>query len=253
MLAYKRSMASVLVSRLEAFVRLSSGDRDAITQAAADNVRRYDARRDLMREGEVPRVVNLVLEGWACRYKTLPDGRRQIVALFVPGDLCDPHLYVLRRMDHNVGAITPVTVAQMSREVFDRLLEERPRIVQALWWHELVAAAIQREWTFSIGQRTAYERLSHLMLEMYLRLNTVGMTRDNSIEWPLTQLEFAEATGLTPVHVNRTLQAMRRDGLIELANRRLTFLDMEAVRSAAMFNPDYLHLDREGRHLDAND
>ncbi|RST30010.1 Crp/Fnr family transcriptional regulator [Sphingomonas ginkgonis] len=246
-------MANALIRRLEAYVRLSADDRKALLLAAGEGIRTFDARRDLMREGDEPRVVNLILSGWACRYKTLPDGRRQIVALFVPGDLCDPHIYILKRMDHNVGAITPVTAAQVGRDSFERLISERPRIVQALWWHELVVTAIQREWTLNIGQRTAYERMAHLMVEMFLRLQTVGMAEGNSIEWPLTQLDLADATGLTPVHVNRTLQAMRRDGLIELAGRRLTILDMAALKSTAMFNPEYLHLEHEGAHLDANE
>ncbi|HEX8842043.1 MAG TPA: helix-turn-helix domain-containing protein, partial [Sphingomicrobium sp.] len=129
----------------------------------------------------------------------------------------------------------------------------RPRITQALWWHELVTTAIQREWTVNLGQRSAYERLGHLLVELYLRLKTVGRAQDGRCDFPLTQNDLADATGLTAVHVNRTLQELRRDGLIELERKQLRILDLERLKDVSMFNPNYLHLEREGRHLDANE
>jgi CRP-like cAMP-binding protein len=125
-------------------------------------------------------------------------------------------------------------------------------VTQALWWESLVNSAIQREWTLNVGQRTAYERISHLLAELYLRLKTVGLTQNGSCDFPLTQTDVADATGLTAVHVNRTLQELRRDNLIVLERRRLTIPDLRSLMDAAMFNPNYLHLDHEGRHLDAN-
>jgi CRP-like cAMP-binding protein len=125
-------------------------------------------------------------------------------------------------------------------------------VTQALWWSELVAMATQREWTLNVGQRTAYERLSHLMVEMYLRLESVGLASEGRLDWPLTQNDLADATGLTPVHVNRTLQLMRKDGLIELAHRQLVIPDLKRLKAAAMFNDNYLHLNHEGANFDAN-
>jgi CRP-like cAMP-binding protein len=116
-----------------------------------------------------------------------------------------------------------------------------------------VTNAIQREWTLNLGQRTAYERIAHLFVELFLRLEVVGLTNGGSCEFPLTQNDIADATGLTAVHVNRTLQDLRRDGLVELQSRVLTIPDMKALKNAALFNENYLHLGREGRHLDAND
>ncbi len=244
-------MVATLALRLEAFTRLSSDDKSAI--AKVSNTSRVIApRRDLIREGENPKFAHLMLDGWACRYKALPDGRRQIVAFFIPGDFCDLNVYVLRQMDHSVGAITRLSVADISREDMDRLTARYPRVAQALWWETLVNAAIQREWTLNVGQRTAYERIAHLLTELFLRLRTVKMTNGTSCDFPLTQNDLADATGLTAVHVNRTVQELRRDGLIELERRRLTILDMQRLMEAAMFNANYLHLDHEGRHLDAN-
>ena len=240
-----------MASKLEAFTRLSADDREALA-LAAKNFRFVEARRDVVSEGDKPRFVHLVLDGWACRYKQLPDGKRQVVALFVPGDFCDVNVFILKAMDHSIGAITRLKVAMISPEDMNALTWERPRITQALWWHELVTAAVQREWTLNLGQRSAYERLAHLLIELYMRLETVGRARNGHCDFPLTQGDLADATGLTSVHVNRTLQELRRDGLIELERKQLHILDMSRMNEVAMFNPNYLHLDHEGRHLDAN-
>jgi CRP-like cAMP-binding protein len=216
-------------------------------------VREVPARRDLIREGDPPRYGHLVLDGWACRHKTLPDGRRQIVSLFVPGDFCDPDVHILKAMDHAIGAITPLRVAQIGPEDMDALRESHPRLGQALRWDELVTAAIQREWTLNVGERSAYERIGHLMVELYFRLRIVGLTEGHSFDFPLTQTDVAEATGLTSVHVNRTMKELRSDGLLEVERRRATLPDLERLMEETMFSASYLHLDREGRHLDAND
>ncbi len=246
-------MVSPLALRLEAYTKLSKDDRATIDRLAGKGLRQVAARRDLIREGDPPRSVFLVLEGWACRYKTLPDGRRQVVGLFMPGDICDLNIYILKAMDHNIGAITALRVAEVPRDEFERLMIEHPRITQALFWDELVTVSIQREWTLNLGQRTAYERIAHLLCELFIRLRTVGLTDGNSCHFPLTQVDIADASGLTAVHVNRTLQELRRDGLIELQAKRLAIPDLKALQNAAMFNDNYLHLGHEGAHLDAND
>lgn len=241
-----------MAAKLSAFTRLSSDDKAALA-ALTGNVISVDARRDLIRHGEKPKYVHLVLDGWGARYKGLPDGKRQLVGLFVPGDFCDLNVYILSRMDHSIGAITPLKVARITPKEMETLTAEHPRITQALLWHELVSAATQREWLLNIGQRTALERLGHLLLEMYFRLRTVGLTSDGTCEFPLTQTDLAEATGLTAVHVNRMLQELRAEGLIELERKKLHIPDVPRLMEISMFNPDYLHLDREGRHFDANE
>lgn len=246
-------MGVSLAVRLAAFTRLSAADREAIEELTAKRQRQFAARRDLIREGDKPRAVFLMLEGWACRYKQLADGRRQIVAFFIPGDLCDVNVFILREMDHSIGAINKVRAAEIGRDDFDRLMRDHPRITQALYWNELVNMAIQREWTVDLGQRSAYERLAHLFCELYVRLDTIQLATRQSFEFPLTQADLADAMGLTTVHVNRMLRQLREDGLIEFDRKRLHILDLDRLTRVAMFNANYLHLDREGRHLDAND
>ena len=245
-------MGNPLQLHLEAFAKLSRDDRALIAHATR-TVKTIEARRDIIREGDKPVAVNVVLEGWAYGYKQLPDGRRQIVSFFIPGDLCDTNVFILKEMDHSIGSITRVSYSQISALDFEELMARSPRITAALWWHELVTAAIQREWTMNVGQRTAAERLGHLFCEMFIRLEVAGLVDGNSCDWPLTQYDLADSTGLTAVHVNRTLQELRRLQLIELHGKRLTIPDLPRLMEASMFNANYLHLDREGRHMDAND
>ena len=197
--------------------------------------------------------MNLVQEGWACRYKVLEDGRRQIVGFFLPGDICDLNVFVLRELDHSIGTITPVTLSEISKPSFEELMGSSARLAQAMWWESLVSAAIQREWAVNLGRRDAFERVAHLLCELFLRLRSVDLTDGDSCDFPLTQSDLGEATGLSNVHVNRVLQELRSANLIVLKHRKLTIPVMAALQHAALFNGNYLHLDGEGSHLDAND
>lgn len=246
-------MTNHLIRRLEQFVRFSEEDKKALESLPTVNVRHLPARRDLIREGEEPRFVNLVVEGWAFRHKMLEDGRRQIIAFLIPGDLCDLNVFILKEMDHSIGALTRLKVAQLPRDIFEQIYEARPRITQALHWDSLVTAAIQREWTVNLGQRTAIERIAHLMCEIIFRMRGVGLCCGDTCEFPITQNDLAEATGMTAVHLNRTIQEMRGQGLIMWKGRELHIPDMDALRRAGLFNPNYLHLDRVGAHLNANE
>lgn len=245
-------MADALISKLEHFTRLSRDDRSDVERLCGERIRTFAAGEDIIREGDEVRFINVVIGGWAWRYKYLEDGRRQVTSLLLPGDLCDLYIFVLREMDHFVGAVTDVTVAQISRELFDEITLNNPRVLQALLWDTLVSASIQREWTVNLGQRTAYERIAHLFCETYVRLQTAGQVGGGSCDWPLRQIQVADATGLSAVHVNRTIQDLRDNELVILKGRKLTIPDLDALKEVAMFDPNYLHLDHEGRHLDAN-
>ncbi|MGJ4939652.1 Crp/Fnr family transcriptional regulator [Bradyrhizobium sp. HKCCYLS1011] len=242
-----------VIRKLEHFVHLSAADRAVLNRAAAQRVRSFAARADVAREGEKPKDVHLILAGWACRYKQLDDGRRQILSFLLPGDICDLNVFILEEMDHSIGTITPVTIADLPREFFDDINAEHPRIAAAFWWETLVAAAIQREWTTNLGQRTALERMAHLLCEIFYRLQLTGLTEQNTCEFPLTQSDLAEATGLSKVHVNRTLQDMRAGELIVLKGKILMLPELDRLVSTGLFNAKYLHMSHDGRQLDAND
>ena len=243
-------MPNALTRRLEEYTPLTDADRDELARLCAQSTHTIQAKHDLIREGDTPRSIFVILDGWACHYRSLENGRRQIVDFAIPGDLCDLNLFVLDRMDHSIGAVTRLKVAEVGREVFRRVVTNFPNITTALWWVELVSKSIHREWIVNVGQRSARQRIAHLFCEMYLRLESVGLTEGFSCDFPLTQNEIAETTGLTSVHVNRSVQELRREGLIEFERRRLTIPDMLALQGAGLFNPDYLHIKRLNRHTD---
>jgi CRP-like cAMP-binding protein len=235
---------SLLSRKLEQFVRLSPDDRNAIEQIVRHKVIQVAAQKDLICEGDEPTHVRLMLDGWACRYKMLDDGRRQIMAIFLPGDMCDFNVFILRKMDHSIMALTPVRLAAIYPDALETLTGAHPRILKGLWWETLVNASIQREWTVNLGQRSALERIAHLFCELFLRLQAVGMTRENRCDMPITQIELADAMGLTAVHVSRTLKTMRAEGLVKLNDRELLIPDFGALQAVGLFNPNYLHLER---------
>ncbi|AXJ96807.1 MULTISPECIES: Crp/Fnr family transcriptional regulator [unclassified Sphingomonas] len=246
-------MPNPLIARLGRYVRLSPEERALVERAVAGPDILVRQRRDLIREGDPPRGASLILEGWAFRYKTLEDGRRQIVALHLPGDLCDLHGYILNEMDHSVGALTNVRYVEIGRNRIEELATHSPRLTHAFWWDTLTKSAILREWIVNLGQRDALERLAHLFCELFYRLRAVGLAEGNRCDIPLTQTDLAETTGMTPVHVNRMVQELRARGLIRWKSGVFEALDLDGLCEVAMFNAGYLHLDQEGRTLDADD
>jgi CRP-like cAMP-binding protein len=239
--------------RLNALRKLSQAGAAEIEKAVRERVLRAAPSEDLISEGDRPTSVRIMLSGWACRYKTLQDGRRQIVNFLLPGDTCDAHLYFLSEMDHSIGALTPVTYADIERSRFEELIAGDRTVAEALWCETLVTNAIQREWAINLGRRDALERVAHLFCEVFERLRCVDLVDGTSCSFPVTQMDMADATGLSVVHLNRTLQELRGAGLITLKDRNLTIHDLDALREVALFNPNYLHLElvdkRAGRPL----
>jgi CRP-like cAMP-binding protein len=229
------------VQKLKAFNSISNESEAAIQALAARRTKTLRAGEDLISEGDDPRTIYLILEGWACRYKTLDDGRQQLLAYFVPGDMCDLYVYILDQMDHSIGAITAVKYASIKPEELDDLCDGHPRVMRALWWESLVAASIQREWLVSAGQRSAYEALAHLCCELHFRLKQVGLTDKGHCAFPLTQANIADALGLTQPHVSRVVGELNRSGMVTLRRHVLIVHDLPGLIAVAGFNPNYLH------------
>ena len=235
-----------LVRRLSTLADLDADDRARIA-VLCKNVRDVPRKSHIVTEGDRPDYVHIMLTGWAARYKTLRDGSRQIVDFVIPGDFCDLHVALLSAMDHAMVALTPCTVARVSEGEIARLTSENSRIVRAMWWSTLVDQGILREWLLNVGRRDAYGRLSHLLCELHFRMKRAGLVDDDRLALPLTQEDLADATGLTPVHVNRTLRRLRGEKLIEISGGMLTLLDARSLQEAAGFNPAYLHVRRRVR------
>lgn len=213
----------------------------ALLDAVVGKTRTVQPYVDLIAEGDKPGDVHLVLRGFACRYKILQDGRRQIMAYLVPGDLCDLHVYLLDHMDHSVGTLAECQVVDVSRSSIQQLLG-RPAIARAMLMSTMVDEGTLREWLVNIGQRQAEPRVAHLLCELLARLRSVGLVSDDRYTLPLTQVELADTMGVTPVHMNRVLQSLRRKSLISLEGDQLTVLNSKGLEQEAGWNPSYLHL-----------
>ena len=237
-------MRDPLAWKLERYVPLSDADRLWLGEAMGPS-RSVAARADLIDEGDDPHAVNVILDGWACRSRQLADGRRQIASFLLPGDPCNPHIFLIDRMDHAISAVTPVVYAQIPGACMQQLTARSPNLDRAFNREALATAAIQREWTVSLGCRSGIERLAHLFCELHTRLAAVGLATDTSCPLPLTQHDLAHALGQTSVHINRTLQELRSQGVITLRSRRLTIHDAKRLAHLAHFDPAYLHFTRE--------
>jgi CRP-like cAMP-binding protein len=228
------------VRKLKLYAEMAPADEQFLNDLVR-NPKSLPARRDIVSQGEVYEYLYVVIEGAACRYKVLPDGRRQIMAFLLPGDSCDVHTFLMKRMDHSIATLVPSRIAVIPRQIILDMTETRPGLTRTLWWSTLVDEAILREWIVVVGRRTAYERVSHLFWETYLRLRAIGYADANSCEVPYTQTDMADTLGLSLVHVNRSVRRLKQEGLITLENRRLTIHDPRRLPAAANFDPDYLH------------
>jgi CRP-like cAMP-binding protein len=184
----------------------------------------------------------VILEGFACRYKVVRDGGRQITAFLIPGDLCDLHISILGEMDHAIGALTACKVALFSRSTVEGLTTKYPAITRAMWWATLVEAGILREWLVTMGRRAADKRSGHLLRELLVRLQRVGLATDTSFELPLTQGQLADTLGITEVHLNRMVNQLGASGLIRLKDHTVIIDDVERLKAFSDFSPNYLHL-----------
>jgi len=233
----------VLIRKLESIATLSTEERQAILSLPA-KTRVLPPRQDIVRDGDKPSQCCLLLDGWACRYKLLSQGRRQILSFHVPGDIPDLQSLHLHTMDHSLGTLTEATIAFIPHESLRELTARFPGLAAILWRDTLIDAAIFREWMVGLGRRSASERIAHVFCEMYLKLEAVGLAGDHRCPLPITQTDLGDALGLSNVHVNRVLQEMRGKGLITLRGSALVIEAWDELNRVSEFDPTYLHLEK---------
>ena len=214
----------MLIRKLESIATLSVEERQAIENLPA-MVRMLRPRQDIVRDGDKPSQCCLLLSGWAYRYKLIGEGRRQILSFHIPGDMPDLQSLHIQTMDHSLATLTEAKVAFIPHDSLRDLILRFPGIGAVLWRDTLVDAAIFREWMVGIGRRSAFERISHLFCEMYLKLQAVGLAENYRCPLPFTQGDLGDALGLSNVHVNRVLQEMRGKSLITLRSQTLAYSD----------------------------
>lgn len=233
--------SSPFICKLEGFAILSDDDRWMLKRIST---KPFDVGpdTDLVREGDKPDGVYLIMEGMACRHKRLENGARQIMAYLVPGDLCDLEVALLKRMDHTITTLSACKVVRLAPETVADIVRHHPAIARGLRISTLVDEATLREWLLNVGRRTATQRIAHLFCELYERLVVVGRVQQDSFGLPLTLVDLADTTGLSTVHVNRSMQELCREGLIDFKDGALTICDLPRLRAVAGFKADYLHL-----------
>ena len=232
---------SPLVRRWSKFVNLSREDGDAIL-ALPYTRRSYTKDAYMVREGQRTTECTLLLRGFAFRQKLLSNGSRQIISFHIPTEFIDLQNGLLRVADHNVQSLNGTEAAIVQRNALFDLTTSRPAIRQAMWTETMIDASVSREWVVNVGRRDSKSRIAHLLCELAVRLERIGAGDGNGkFDFPVTQEQLADATGLTAVHTNRTLQRLRKDGLILLNARSLTVLDWDGLREAGDFDELYLH------------
>lgn len=246
-------MANDIEELLQPFLRkimrrdkLGVEEQTAIV-AAADERLDYAPGQDLVMEGQRPYRSMLVTTGFTCRYRMLADGERQVTAIHIAGDFVDLHSFLLKEMDHSVGALTACSVITFPHERLVKVTERYPHLTRMLWLLTLLDGAIHREWLVGMGRLSAAQRTGHLICEVYARLRAVGLAEDHSFAFPITQAAMADAVGISTVHINRVLQELRQDDLIGWDRGLLVIRNWNALAAMAQFDDRYLHLVQEPR------
>ena len=242
----KPALFDRLFLKLRARDEVTPEEEEALRGCIAE-VKEVPAHRVIVRANEELSCSVLLVDGFLARYKDLRDGQRQITELHVPGDFADLHGFTLKRLDHNITTLTACRIALASHDKLKALTADYPHLTRILWFSTNLDAAIHREWEVSLGRRTALARVAHLFCELYQRLKIVGMTQDHMFELALTQTDISECLGLTSVHVNRTLRALREAGLLEFRGRKVKITDPKGLAEVAEFDPRYLYLEPRAR------
>jgi CRP-like cAMP-binding protein len=228
------------LDKLSARAKMSPEAREAFLATPCEK-ENFETYRDLLREGEATTACWLMASGLVSRYMTLRNGGRQIVSFHIAGDMVDLSSCLMRIADHGIRAHAPVTVFKFGFADILRLAEDFPELGRAFWFDTLIDAAIFREWTLNVGRRSGRERVAHLLLEFAYRMKRAGLCDGVEFILPMTQADLADAVGMSPVHVNRSLQWLRANQLIRSQGKVMTIIDEPRLVTLANFNEIYLH------------
>ena len=201
----------------------------------------FEAHKDLVSEAERSDTLLVVVSGWACRYSCVADGGRQLTALLVPGDITNLDTLLFEQVTYSVRTLTDTTIVALPRNHVLALADQYSGIARTFTSLAMGENAIAGKWLVSLGRRSAHARVAHLLCEIAIR---VGGEDGNeaSFAFPLRQEQIGDLLGLTNVHVNRMIQRLRGEGLVEICDRVVKIRDVAALRYEAGFDPAYLHM-----------
>jgi CRP-like cAMP-binding protein len=233
--------AAVLIQTLERRDMLSEAEKQALASVIGEM--RFHPEGDvLIRAGRPIEYSTLLLDGLLGRVFYVSNGKRQIVATHVAGDFVDLHSLLLKRLDHDVVALSDVAVAVVPHAKLRQLGEQHPHLMRMLWLLTMIDAATHREWISRLGHSAAV-RVAQLLCELQARLDVVGRATPQGFPLALTQSVIADMVDLTPVHINRTLRKLRESGLAVVRDGLVSIPDLAKLRQFAAYDPAYLYLE----------
>jgi CRP-like cAMP-binding protein len=235
------SLTAPLIRKLESLGPLRPEERESI-QAMPLAGRQLAAGEEIAWEGDEPTHCCLAVEGFLKRYSTLSNGIRQTLSLHISGDIPDLQGLHLKTMDHTLASVGPSQVALIAHSDMNEVLRKAPRLAALFWRDSLIDAAVSRAWVKMLGGHDAFGKFAHLMCELYVRMDVVGLAKDKSCPLPLSQAQLGEALGTSVVHINRTMRKLRAEKLVDHKNGRLFILDWDRLSEVADFDPAYLNL-----------
>jgi CRP-like cAMP-binding protein len=229
--------------RLERFGALSASDRQRIADLPRKLVN-LPAEHHVISRDHAPTQCALVLGGFLYSHKLVADSRRQIISFFVPGDVPDLSALFLPDIDCDITTLGPAVLAWVPHRALKDALDRSPNLARAFWREILMQTAISRECVANLGSRNAIARVAHIVCELTVRLQAVGLARDLSFTIPWTQIDLADACGISSVHVNRVVQELRLRSLLDFDSKRVKIRDWNSLVQLGDFNDDYLQLGR---------
>lgn len=230
---------SALVQKLKRFLPLTQDELASLARFEARR-RSITAQTEIVHERQEGHHAYILQEGWACAYKMLPDGGRQVINFSVPGDIMGLRSVLLRTSDHAFAAVSDIVVAEVSATQMMDSFQRLPRLGAAILWAASRDEAMVVEHLVNIGRRSAVVRTAHLLLELGMRLQLVELGSDDGFACPLNQYLLADALGLTSIHVNRVLRQLRERGLVTFREGRVTIHNLAALHALADYHGGYL-------------
>jgi CRP-like cAMP-binding protein len=225
--------------KLSAAVELGGDDLNALDGLLSQR-QSVLAGTQLVSERQTGRSAYAVLSGWAYRYRVFEDGRRQISRLFLPGDFIGLNAALLGLPEQPIAALSEMRLARVDAARLLESLQNRRGLWLAFLWSDTRDRFIAEERVASVGRRSAYERLAHILVELYHRLELTGNAAEGRFTLPLTQDHLADLLGLTSIHINRVLRRLKRDNLISVEGRVIALLSPERLHCIADYDPRYL-------------
>lgn len=237
-------MQNPLVLKLQRFCKLSEEEIAGLTSLCR-GLTQAPKGHVIVSEGEKPETVRIILEGMAARIRVTEDGDRKIVGFMVPGDMCDLHAFILARTDHQIEALNNCVFTEIPRESLLQFFDAFPAVTRAMWWSTMVDESTLRQWLMNLASGDSYERAAHILCEICIRLETVGnVVAGEGCIIPLSQEDISDAVGLSRAHLNRSLQRLQSEGLIELHRLSISVTDLVGLKRAGRFDAQYLHLEK---------